>query len=144
MNDYKQLMREAESLVIFKSLHNDKTFEGLLKSIQAIEEFNTDKSIKQYCDFVSELYEHSDNLTEYILKIVLENVNIYVLRKGEQKETGFILDECLANELQTIQTLAEISSKELTSKIDYKGFLPEYKTSDIDFGKIYADRIHHI
>ena len=144
MNDYKQLMREAQSLVIFKSLHNDKTFEGLLKSIEAIEEFNTDKSIKQYCDFVSELYENSDNLTEYILKIVLENVNIYVLRKGEQKKTGFILDECLANELQTIQTLAQITSKELTSKIDYKGFLPEYKTSEIDFGKIYADRIHHI
>lgn len=144
MSDYKKLIRQAESLVIFKSLHDNKTFECFLDTLCAVEEKNTDKSIEKYCEFAAELYNYSDNLTEYFLRIMLENVNLYMLRIGEGKETGMFLDQCLANELAVIETIAKIPAKEIISKIDYDEFLPEYKTENLDFSQIYADRIHHI
>ena len=144
MNDYKRLLRQAQSLVIFRSLHENETFEAFLKAIEAIDSGDTDQAIEKYCDFAAKLYAHSDNLTEYLLKIMLENVNLYMLKKGEGKETGFVLDQCLANELAVIEALSQISSAELISKVDYDEFLPEYKTEKLDFSQIYADRIHSI
>ncbi len=144
MNDYKKLLRQTESLVIFRSLHENKVFESFLSTLRAVEEGKTDKSIKKYCEFVAKLYENSDNLTDYFLRIMLENVNLYMFRKGEGKQTGSLLDECLANELSVIETLAEIPAKEIITKIDYDEFLPEYKTENLDFSQIYADRVHNI
>lgn len=144
MNDYKKLLRQTESLVIFRSLHENKVFESFLSTLRAVEEGKTDKSIKKYCEFVAKLYENSDSLTDYFLRIMLENVNLYMFRKGEGKQTGSLLDECLANELSIIETLAEIPAKEIITKIDYDEFLPEYKTENLDFSQIYADRVHNI
>lgn len=144
MTDYNNILRQAHSLVIFRSLNQNKIFSKMLKAIESIYNKHTDSAIDDYCDFVSELYSHSENLTEYMLKIMLENVNLYMLKKGEGKETGFVLDECLANELAFIEELAKITSYELTSQIDYDGFLPQYETKDLDFAQIYAERIHNI
>ena len=144
MNNYTNIIRQAKSLVIFKSLHENQVFSGLINALDAIDNNSVDNAIEKYCDFVSKLYAHSDNLTEYMLQIMLENVNLYMLRKGEGKDTGFILDQCLANELAVIETLSQISSAELISRIDYSEFLPEYKVEKLDFAKIYADRIHNI
>ncbi len=144
MTCYRNLIRQAKSLVIFRSLHENKVFESFLNTLCSIEKENTDEAIEKYCEFAAQLYIHSDNLTEYFLKIILENVNLYMLKKGEGKETGFLLDQCLANELVVVESLAKIPAKELISKIDYDEFLPEYKTENLDFSQIYADRIHHI
>lgn len=144
MTGYKNLIRQAESLVIFRSLHQNKAFESFIDTISAVEKKNTDESIKKYCEFIAQLYTYSDNLTEYFLELMLENVNLYMLRKGEGKETGVLLDQCLANELAVVEALAEIPAKEIISQIDYDEFLPEYKTESLDFSQIYADRIHHI
>ena len=144
MNNYTNIIRQAKSLVIFKSLHENQVFSGLINALDAIDNNSVDNAIEKYCDFVSKLYAHSDNLTEYMLQIMLENVNLYMLRKGEGKDTGFILDQCLANELAVIETLSQISSAELISRIDYSEFLPEYKVEKLDFAKIYAERIHNI
>lgn len=144
MNNYTNIIRQANSLVIFKSLHENSVFSAFIEALKAIDSSNIDTAIEKYCDFAAKLYTHSDNLTEYILRIMLENVNLYMLKKGEGKETGLILDQCLANELATIEALSQISSSELISNINYSGFLPEYKTEKLDFAQIYADRIHNI
>ena len=144
MDGYRKITRQAESLVIFRSLHTDSVFESFLETLRAVDSDNTDKAIEKYCEFVALLYNSTDNLTEYFLRIMLENVNLYMLRKGEGKETGRHLDECLANELSVIETLAKIPASEIISKIDYDEFLPEYKTENLDFSQIYADRVHHI
>jgi predicted AAA+ superfamily ATPase len=67
-----------------------------------------------------------------------------MLRKGEGKPTGVLLEECLASELETVQELAEIPCEQIISSIGYDGFLPRYKTQELDFSQIYADRIHKI
>ena len=143
MHDFKALCRQAHTLVIFKSLHEVPVFEKLLDTL-AVCESDSDKAIEKYSDFVAELFAYSDNLTEYMLKLVLENENLFMLKKGEGKETGALLEECLANELAVIEELSQIPCDEIIAKIDYDGFLPRYATQKLDFSQIYADRIHAI
>ena len=140
MNDLGELLLQAKTLVIFKSLHEQPVFEKFLAAAQACLGDDKDDAISKYCDFVSELYAYGDDLTEYILKLVLENENLFMLRKGEGKPTGVLLEECLASELETIQELSEVPSAELTGRLGYDGFLPKYKTQALDFSQIYADR----
>ena len=88
MHDFKALCRQAHTLVIFKSLHEVPVFEKLLETL-AVCESDSDMAIEKYSDFVAELFAYSDNLTEYMLKLVLENENLFMLKKGEGKETGY-------------------------------------------------------
>ena len=143
MSKYCDLLERCETLVIFKSLKEDEVVHALLETLAAAEDECSD-SVSWYCEFVSLLYKHGDNLTKYILKLVLENENLYMLRRGSGVQTGELLDECLANELFLLEELAEISCEELTDSLDFDGFLPRYNTEKADFSKIYADRRHNI
>ncbi len=143
MSEYKAVLKSCETLVIFKSLRENEVFSAFLKTLKAIDE-KDDSAAEEYCRFVSLLYEYGDSLTDHILRLVLENENLYMLRKGEGKQTGKLLDECIANELFVLGELAQIPSEKLIGDIDYDGFLPGYLTKKADFSQIYADRIHNI
>lgn len=143
MSEYKAVLKSCETLVIFKSLRENEVFSAFLKTLKAIDE-KDDSAAEEYCRFVSLLYEYGDSLTDHILRLVLENENLYMLRKGEGKQTGALLDECIANELFILGELAQIPSDKLIGDIDYDGFLPGYLTEKADFSQIYADRIHNI
>ena len=137
MNSYKNLLMQTKTLVIFKGLKERNVIKKLLLALEACEEGDMEKAVEKYSDFVAQLYTHSDNLTRYVLRLALENENLYMLRKGEGKETGMLLDECLASELMVLQELSRISSEDIISKIGYDGFLPRYKTEELDFSKIF-------
>lgn len=144
MESFKDLLMQTKTLVIFKKLRERNVIKKLIAALEACENGDTDKAVEKYSDFAAQLYAHSDNLTRYILRLTLENENLYMLRKGEGKATGELLDECLANELYILEQLSQITSEDIISKISYSGFLPHYRTENLDFSKIYADRIHQI
>ncbi len=137
MADIEKLRQSAKTLVIFKSLKEKAVVKNLLRFLEK-------KDIESYCDFVGALYKHSENLTQYILRLTLENENFYMLRKGEGKKTDFLLDECLANELMVIEQLATIPCEELITATGADCFLPRYKTEPTDFSQVYAQRIREI
>ena len=137
MADIEKLRQSTKTLVIFKSLKEKAVVKNLLGFLEK-------KDIESYCDFVGALYKHSQNLTQYILRLTLENENFYMLRKGEGKKTDFLLDECLANELMVIEQLATIPCEELIKATGADCFLPRYKTEPIDFSQVYAQRIREI
>lgn len=143
MYNYRDLLDRCETLVIFKSLKEDNVFHTLLETLAAAEDECAD-AVSWYCEFVSLLYQYGDDLTDYMLKLVVENENLYMLRKCSGKDSGSLLDECLANELYLLQEVAEIPCDELISSFGYNGFLPKYLTHKADFSQVYADRIHNI
>lgn len=144
MESYKALLTQTDTLVIFKDLKEKNVIKKFIAALDAAENASMEEAVEKYSDFVAQLYAHSDNLTQYILRLTLENENLYMLRKGEGKETGVLLDECLANELYVLQQLSEIPAEDVIAKIGYEGFLPRYRTETLDFSQIYADRIHEI
>lgn len=147
MADFSEILNSVSSLVIFRNLLKNQVVGKLIELFKLIDENKTEQNnlIYAYSEAVGELYKFSDNLTEYMLKIVLEDENIYMLKKGAGEDIGVLLEECLASELMTIERLAKAESCNIIDAIGYKGFLPRWKTdNDLDFSKIYADRIHEI
>lgn len=144
MTDLKQFLTRIRSLVIFKNLREDWVIRDMIQTMGFIEDSDTEMAVECYTDLCAELYKHGDNLTDYVLKIILEDENLFILKKGESLETGTLLDNCLANELALLEELATIPCSEFINRIDYDGFLPEYKVSPKDFSQIYAERVHAI
>ena len=133
---------DLKTPVIFRQLMKDPVIAGFVRTLELIETHDTETSITSYCEFIEQLYNYTDDFTQYVLERVLESENLYIIKRAEGKPTGELLDECLANELYLLEQLATIPCDRLLDKIDYDGFLPRYKTSATDFSKIYADRIH--
>lgn len=101
-------------------------------------------AVKTYSDFVSKLFESNMNLSDYILNIVLENENIYMLKKSQESDTDKILEQCLYNELKILEKLSEVKSEDIKTSISYDGFLPDWRNSHYNFVEVYNERIKNI
>ena len=144
MTDLKELIYSFRTMVIFTALAEDKVISGFVGAIAAAQAGDSDSAVKLYCGAVSELYRSGDNFTEYLLRRVLEDENMYILRRAETGHTGTLMDECLASELYALEQLGRLPCYELLDSFDYDGFLPRYYTSELDFSAAYADRIHNL
>ena len=145
MADFNKIIKESASLAVFRNVIKHKTVKKLLKLLSDICDKTADMKclINEYSEFVSELYNYSDNLTRFILDIVLENENIYMLKKGAGEEISPLLEERLASELIILENLAKISCGDVERAIGYSG-LARWETEDIDFSNIYAKRVSEI
>ncbi|MBO4866562.1 MAG: ATP-binding protein [Ruminococcus sp.] len=144
MTDFNRILKQIRSLVIFKELRKNDVITDMIQTMISICEEDTEMAVEWYSDMCGDLYKSGDDLTEYIMKIILEDENLFILKKGEGLETGTMLDNCLANELAFLEELATIPSSEFIGRINYDGFLPEYRISPRDFSQIYAQRVHEI
>ena len=80
MESFKDLLMQTKTLVIFKKLRERNVIKKLIAALEACENGDTDEAVEKYSDFAAQLYSHSDNLTRYILRLTLENENLYMLR----------------------------------------------------------------
>ena len=141
MTDIKLMLRKLDTLVIFRSIRKDSTVCLLTDTLSQLCQCNKDEALRSYCSFAAGLYENGENLSRYILRLVIEDENLYILRRGCGIRTGWYVDECLANELYTLEELSRITCDELIVRIGFDGFMPRYDTEELDFSKIYADRV---
>ena len=141
MTDIKLMLRKLDTLVIFREIKKDPAISLLIQTLDELNRGDKDSALKSYCAFAAALYEDGSNLSRYILRLVTEDENLYILRRGCGEKTSWFLDECLANELYTLEELSHISCDELITRIGYDGFMPRYEIEALDFSKIYADRV---
>lgn len=139
----KSLDRKIFSIAIFRNVTQDKTINDLWKLIGSDHDNDTD-IVNDYAWFISRLYNENINLSEYILKKVLEDENFYIEGKAAGKEFDPLIEETVENELKIFQKLSRITPEDIADEIDYDGFLPKWKTSKIDFVKEYKSRIDNI
>ena len=139
----KSLDRKIFSIAVFRNVTQDKTINDLWKLIGSDHDNDTD-IVNDYAWFISRLYNENINLSEYILKKVLEDENFYIEGKAAGKEFDPLIEETVENELKIFQKLSRITPEDIADEIDYDGFLPKWKTSKIDFVKEYKSRIDNI
>lgn len=138
---------DLKSLVVFRNLLDDAVVKKFIALLEAIE--NTSDTVLQlekYADFVSELYKYNVNFTSYMLKKIFEDENVYVKSKCSNYDegNGLLLDECVLHELETLNTVSRIQSEEIKTHIDYSKYLPNWKTSSLNFVDEYLFRIKNI
>ncbi len=139
----QSLDRKIFSIAVFRNVTQDKTINDLWKLIGSDHDNDTD-IVNDYAWFISRLYNENINLSEYILKKVLEDENFYIEGKAAGKEFDPLIEETVENELKIFQKLSRITPEDIADEIDYDGFLPKWKTSKIDFVKEYKSRIDNI
>jgi len=132
------------SLVIFKDILNCRTIQSLDRLFECMSAENTIEQVRAYSDFVSNLYRHHNDLSSYILTLILEDENIYMIRKSHKLSISEKMQDCLASELESLQMIAELKSEEIRNNIDYSGFLPDWDNSEYDFKAEYKNRVDNI
>lgn len=143
-NSLQELHYRLNSLVIFRDVMNCRTIQSLDRLLEAAESNNTLKQIKAYSDFVSNLYRHHNDLSSYILTLILEDENIYMIRTSHRLEISKKMKECLFGELESLQMISEMTSLQVKNIITYDGFLPDWDNTYYDFKKEYLNRIDNI
>ncbi len=142
MKDYKELILTAKSVVIFKNILNNKVISSFLELLETYED-KTDELISRYSDFVSALYETTDDLSEYINTLLQNDENAFVKSAAKGNISPLML-EALDNELDFFEKLSKITSKEISGKIDCDIFLPQWKNSSIKIKDEYNKKISEI
>lgn len=138
-----ELCRKRDSLVIFRSLGKDDVVSNLMYLIGS-DTAKIDSFLTDYSDFTEALYLCGANLSEYLLKVVLESENMYIEQIASGKTPDTLLKECLLHELMFFQELSRLTPEDFTADLDYDGFLPKWRTSEIDFIGSYSERIRMI
>ncbi|HAG14066.1 MAG TPA: hypothetical protein DCG49_09425 [Ruminococcus sp.] len=131
------------SLVVFRKLLTHEVILPL-RALLDTESMDPMIQLRQYTEFISRLYARSTNLTEYVFRLICEDDNFYVRAVASGAEVDPMLEACVQNELAILQRLARIRPHELQKEVSYYGVLPEWKTSDLDFGAEFHARLREI
>lgn len=146
MNDkFIQLCRKCNTVTTFCNLGADRVIVNLMCLLSEYDDDNINDFIRDYSDVAKALYrENTTNLSEYILKKVLEDDNFYIAGMAQGKVFDSYIVETVENDLKVLQELSRLTPEDFLSVIDYDGFLPKWRTSEIDFVAEYNKRIENI
>ena len=142
MISVSELTLKLASVTVFKNI----TESEVLKKLSAFLEFNggeTEK-VRLYCSFVSSLYNNGCNLGKYLLKTLFEDENEYVILASQKKEISKCMHEAALAELEIFSFVSQLTSEALTEKLSYKGFLPSFENTAVDFKEEYSKKLSRL
>lgn len=142
MKDFKLIKIQMRSLVIFRGLLEDSVIRklGILLDTISMGE-SAECQVNAYADFVATLFGKAVNLSDNMLNAVLEDENLYILRRAQGKEVDENIEKCLQQELTVLEKMSRITSEDVIRQMGYSGYLPAWHTTAHDFAKIYEDRM---
>ena len=139
-----ELYQKRNTVIVFRPIGGDNVINELLRLLDT-DISKTEDFIFQYSNFVTELYINgTSNLSEYILKAVLESDNLYTFLMTEGKTPDSNMNNCLMNELQFFQELSQITPEDFTEELEYDGFMPKWEISDVDIAGSFFERMRFI
>ena len=134
--------RKLHSLVIFRNILKDETISKLL-SLFDCDETNKNELTDKYCDFAESLLSHGGNLSQYILKLILEDENLYTKYKITGKGDADLLEPILERELGVLEFLSQYEGEQIRT-FTGDASLAKWKTEEIDFLGVYRQRLSEI
>ena len=134
----KQLREKLGTLCIFRELLQDTVLASLCTYLE-------NPTSSAYAEFVAVLYEKSGgDLGAYINEICYNSENVYVKAIGLGKPVPTYMKAALEAELDILQEVSELDKDKLCSTLAYKGFLPEFTTTDLRLKDSYLYRTENI
>ena len=142
MENFNRLILSARAVALFKNVINDKCIVSLLRLLEA-DSNNEKEFLSLYSDFISLLYEKTDDLCEYINSLLQNDENIYV-RDSAKGQASPILQKALENELDFFESLSKITCDDVKKIINTDIYLPEWKNSNLSVKEEYIRKISSI
>lgn len=141
MSETEKLRAGLHSLVLFRGLLNDRVvqkFDALL----AQPAWDGVAALDAYGAFVSELFRHTDNWSDYLLRAAVEDENLYILRVCSGHAPEAPLQQSLARELAVLGQLAAFSGSAIRSALCAE--MPAWDTRALDFASVYARHLREL
>ena len=139
MNNMQMLAIRLNSVAVFRNLLKDDVVSALSELLSVTDADITEK-VNKYGNFAHILYVHTENLSRYILNIVTNDENVFIKKVANGQIISDELNECVRAELSVFEELSKLSGAKLREFIGYDGFLPSWKTDEIDFETEYFSR----
>ena len=137
-SDLNILKLKIDSLAVFRGLLNDAVMASLYNYLN-------NPTVSGYSEFVANLYKaNKGNLGKHINDICENDENIYVKAVGNGESVPEYLRECVQNELQILQSIAELSAKDLRQPLEWNEFLPDFCSDNINIAENYTYRTKNI
>lgn len=133
-----KLKLQLDSLAVFRGLLSDDVVASLYNYLD-------NPTVRGYSDFVAKLYRaNMGNLSKHINSICENDENVYVKAIGNGESVPEYLSHCVKNELQILQSVAEISAEELCQPLEWCEALPKFRSDSISLSDNYAHRTKNI
>lgn len=140
MNQFDSLLIKLHSLTVFHNLLASDVFRHLLVLLDTAD---TPAHIKaaRYAAFAAAVYKDGGNLTDCVLNLTLESDNLYVRKRAHNLPVHKNLEDCVREELKTLEQCSCLMPDHLRAHIGLDGFLPAWQTHDADFAQAYFERM---
>lgn len=133
------------SLTVFRELLFDPVIAALSKYLAMTESTPAAEAVSAYCEFVSLLYKNGGgNLARHIVGVAGDCENVYICAVGKGDTPDGIMENTVAEELKTLQQIADLTPETLRSTISWDGFLPGFTVEKIDITENYSHRTENI
>ncbi len=140
MNSQQKILVQLNSLVIFRGILKNNVMKKMV-SLLKVDLADTPKAINAYSEFVAALFKHTDNFSDYLLKAVLDDENIYIMACCEDLNKKGLLQSTLESELSILANISMFDAEHLKSMIKYYDWLASFNVTKHDFLNIYKKRI---
>lgn len=138
LTDMRKLYEKLQTLCIFREILKDPVVSALCNYLKK-------PTSSAYAGFVAELYNaNGGNLGEYIKELCFDSENVFVKTLGCGKSVPKYMQKTLESELELLQEVAELDKSALRNGLDYKGFLPDFTTTNLRLKDIYLHRAENI
>ncbi len=127
-----------DSLAVFRGVLEDGTLSALRRYLKH-------PTVNRYAVFVSRLYETgAASLGEHVQALCEGGENVYLRALGRGETPPPLMERQVWEELDILQTVAELSPAALREGLDWEGPLPEFSAGSVLLPAGYACRIEHI
>lgn len=142
MQDISLLQNRLCSLVLFRALLQDSAVDAFLH-VRSRKEVGEKEAADCAGAFVAALYETSDNLSDYLVNLTLEDENVYIRRAAEGTLTESY-EHALQAELAVLQDFCDLTAEDFGAFVGLSIPLPVWQNSPVDLSAVYRHRIENI
>lgn len=142
MQDVSMLQNRLCTLVLFRALLQDGAVSAFLR-VRRQEEVGAEDAAARAGEFVAALYRTGDNLSDYIVNLVIEDENAYIRRAAEGRLTENY-ERTLQTELAVLQDFCDLTAEAFQTFTGLSIPLPVWQNTPIDLRAVYTQRIENI
>lgn len=143
MEKLQSLTERLNALVLFRALRDDPVVSAFLQLGEQNKKSKNEK-ISDTAAFLNALFSETDNLTDYIVRLVCTDENAYLVRAAANQLTKNY-ENALNLELDTLQSLCGFTSADLQAALGFTfPLLPAYETHPCDLKTIYGEILNNL
>ncbi|MGN1418084.1 MAG: ATP-binding protein [Acutalibacteraceae bacterium] len=138
--DLKNITMKLDSVTVFRNITSSAVMKNLISFLECQEQGSM--KVRKYADFVAALYDEGCDLGKYILRLVLEDENEYVIFLSQKKEIPICMKETVRAELRLFSEISTLSPEAFAHLVgNFDGHLPLFDNTQFDFEKRYDEKI---